>query len=344
MRIGINTVDMLPGFGGGEEIFIRRVLASISEQQGSAEIVVLTDVLNHGSFDGFECVQVRSAKEIGRAVESENIDMVFSPYRNTPTKLSVPLVLLVMELYDVEQKSSRKRLWGGGSNLRSVGDICNQAAALVVPSEFMKKELLRLFTVPLNKVVVAPMGVDPCFGTEQRCIVQQPYYLTVGRVCPRKNLDVMLEAFSKIEDEIEHSLVIVGQPGEGEPEHWGDRVIRIDRLGTTQLAGLYKHCDMYLCPSLYEGSGITVLEAFQSGALVGTGRIGGIAEVASDAPMYFKPDSAESIVGILRRAAELTDEERERRVEAGRQLTVEYTWEQCSQRTLSAFRKALGNV
>jgi glycosyltransferase involved in cell wall biosynthesis len=342
MRIGINTVDMLPGFGGGEEIFIRRVLDSIASQNTNAELVLLTDALNHESFKGFESIQVKSAKDIGRVGTSDNLDMVFSSYRNAPPKLPVPLVLLVMDLYEVESGGKRKGLWGG-SSARNVKDACAQAASIVVPSEFIKKELLRLFTVPLNKVVVAPMGIDACFGSEQHCIVQQPYYLIVGKVSARKNIDALMEAFSRIEDEVEHSLVVVGQPGEDEPEYWGDRVIRIDRLGTKQLAGLYEHCELYLCASLYEGSGITVLEAFQSGALVGTGRVGGIAEVAGDAPFYFSPESVDSIVGVLRRVLELSDEERARRIERGRQQTVEFTWENCSQRTLAAFRKALGD-
>ncbi|MFP6616508.1 MAG: glycosyltransferase, partial [Candidatus Hydrogenedentota bacterium] len=264
MRIGINTVDLLPGFGGGEEIFIRRVLDSIASQNSNAELVMLTDALNHESFKGFESIQVKSAKDIGGVAVSENLDMIFSSYSSAPTKLSVPLVLLVMDLYEVESGGKRKSRWGGSGH-RNVKDGCEQATSVVVPSEFIKKELLRLFTVPLNKVVVAPMGIDACFGSEQHCIVQQPYYLIVGKMSARKNVGVLMEAFSRIKDEVEHSLVVVGQPGEDEPEYWGDRVIRIDRLGTKQLAGLYEHCDMYLSASLYEGSGITVLEAFQSG-------------------------------------------------------------------------------
>ena len=339
MRIGINTVDMLPGFGGGEEVFIRRVLDSISAQNSSAELVVLTDALNHESFKNFETIQVRSVKDIARVAAAEELDMVFSSVRNAPSKVSVPQIVLVMELY--ESPSKGKRFWGGGSAQRNIGDVCDQASVVLVPSEFVKKDLLNKFTVPLNKVVVAPMGVDECFGTEQHCIVQQTYYLAVGKVSARKNLDALLQAMEQAEECAEHSLVIVGQPGEDEPENWGERVIRIDRLGSTQLAGLYEHCDMYLCASLYEGSGVTVLEAFKSGTLVGAGRVGGIAEVAGDAPFYFKPESVDSIVGVLKRVADLTDEERARRVQGGKQLTVEFTWENCAQKVLGAFRKGL---
>lgn len=344
MRIGINLTDMLPGFGGGEEIFFRRVLGAIETQNISAQLVLLTDALNHESFSSFERIQVRSAKDIGRVASAENLDMVFSSYRNAPAKLPVPLVLLVMDLYEVETKGTRKRFWGGGSSQRNIREVCEQASVIVTPSEFVKKDLLRLFTVPLNKVVVAPLGIDACFGTSQHCIVQQPYYLVVGKVSARKNLKVLLDAFSRIQDDIPHSLVVVGQPGDSEPEHWGDRVIRIDRLGTSQLAGLYEHCDLFLCTSLYEGSGITVLEAFKSGALVATGRIGGIAEVSGDAPIFFSPESSDSIVGVLKRVLQLPEEERKRRIQGGKQQTVEFTWDNCSQRTLSAFRKALDDI
>jgi glycosyltransferase involved in cell wall biosynthesis len=341
VRIGINTLDMLPGFGGGEEIFIRKVLECISGLESSAEFVVITDPLNHESFAAFERVQIGAAKQINRVAADERLDMVFTSYKNAPHKLSVPMVLLVMDLYELEVNSKRKKFWGGGSVQRNMGEVCEQASIVLVPSEYLKRELLREFTVPLNKVVVAPMGVDRSFTTEQRCIVEQPYILVVGKVSPRKNLARFREAFERIQDDIPHSLVIVGQPGDGEPEHWGDRVFRIDRLGTTQLAGLYQHADFYVHPSLYEGSGVSVLEAFASGALVCASKVGGIAEFGGDTPLYFNPDSVDSIVGSMKRALDMDEEERARRIQGGRQHWVEMTWDNCSWKTLSAFRKAV---
>lgn len=345
MRIGINTLDMLPGFGGGEEIFIRKVLEAVDQLESSAELVVLTDPLNHDSFKNYTCAQVSNPKQFSKVVQAEELDIVFSSQHNAPPKLPVPLVLLVMDLYDLEPGGQRKRFWGGGSAQRKLKDVCEQASVVVTPSEFIRRELLNKFTVPLNKVVVARMGVDPIFSeTEQHCIVEKPFILAVGKVSQRKNLGRLREAFEKLQDEFEHTLVIVGQPSEEEPDQWGDRVFRIDRLGTTQLAGLYQHCDLFVHPSLYEGAGVTVLEALASGALVCSGRLGGIVEVAADAPMYFNPESVDSMVQVMTRALELDEDERDRRIQAGRMQCVENSWEDCSVKVFSAFRKAIAGI
>lgn len=336
---------MAPGFGGGEEIYLRKILAEIKSMQSNAELILFTDLLNHDSFSDYTCIKIKSEKEIARACASQNIDLLFSAAQNAPKKISVPLVLWVMSLYEEDTPPQKKSFWGKSQDQSAnIGDTCLRADIIVVPSEYLKKELLRLYTIPLNKIVVAPLGVDETFGTPQSCIVQQPYFLAVGKVSPRKNLDALLEAFRKIEDDIPHSLVIVGQPHPDEPDHWGDRIFRIDRLGNTQLAGLYQHCDMYLCPSLYEGSGVTVLEAFKAGALVGTSRTGGIKEIAGDAPFFFNAESVDSIVGVLKRAIDETPENRARRASGGKPLTVEFTWENTAIKTLTAFRKAVTGI
>jgi len=88
----------------------------------------------------------------------------------------------------------------------------------------------------------------------------------------------------------------VGQPAEAEPADWGPRVMRIEYCPASHLAGLYQHCDAFIQPSLYEGSGVTVLEAMRAGAPVVTSRTGGIEEVAGDTPIFFNPESTASII------------------------------------------------
>lgn len=341
MRIGFNTLGMAPGFGGGEEIFLRKLLEAIAAQGSSADVLVLTDSLNHDSFAPYERAALKSAKQISKVVADEEIDLVFSPVAGAPNRLSVPLVLLVMDLYESDPDAAKKKFWAKSDPQRGLRELSEEATMLVVPSEFIKRELLRLYTVPLNKVTVAPMGVDACFFEEQQCIVEKPYILAVGKVSPRKNLERLHAAFESIKDDIEHTLVIVGQPGDGEPTSWGDKVFRIDRLGTTQLAGLYQHCDFYVCPSLYEGAGITVLEAFAGQALVCAGKVGGIAEVGGDSPIYFNPESVDSMIGVLKRAVSVEAPESRRRVQAGKQQLIDQTWENCASKTLSAFRRSL---
>ncbi len=341
MRIAVNTLGMKQGWGGGEEVYLRGVMAQLGEIQRATEFVVLADADNYESFDSLERVKV-GPLGLSRAISKSGADALFSPLRSAPKKSPVPLILLVMELFSLKEEKTAKRFLAQ-SPLKEAREILMGAVAVVVPSEYVKRELLEQFEIPLNRTVVAPLGVSEEFAKPQSCIVEKPYFLLVGSISERKNIPLLMEAFDRVASEMPHCLVVVGQPSELEPEDWGPRVVRIDRVGTTQLAGLYQHSDLVICPSLYEGSGVLVLEALKAGARVAVGRVGGITEVAGDAPIFFNPESVDSLVGALRRAVSEGAADRERRIRSAKQATHEFTWENTASRTLTAFRRAINS-
>ena len=339
MFVGINIVGIRPGYGGGEEVYLRNVLTTMQDLQRSTRFVLFTDSANHDSFSDYERVQVSPHDSLDTVARDEKVDLLYSSLFRMESPVSVPYVLYAMDLREPTQNSrDRHRL--GKATLRTLKSLCGGAAGLVTPSEYVKRQLLELLDVPMDRVVVAPLGVKEAFGEPQECTVEKPYFLVVGRTRKVKNLPMLLEAFGRVSKDIPHNLVIVGQPDEGELEDWGPRVVRVDRLPVKQLAGLYQHSHLFICPSLYEGSGVTVLEAMKAGARVATGRVGGVTEVASDSPLFFNPESADSLVMVLRRAVTESDADRARRIQFGKQLAADFTWEQCAWRTLAGFRKA----
>lgn len=340
MLVAINTLGIKPGWGGGEEVYLRGMLAQIAKIQRATEFVLITDADNFDSFNGLERVKVKGPLGLSRAIFKCKADALFSPMRTAPRNSSVPLILLVMELYSLDEDKVPKRLFRH-SPLKEAKELLTEAVAVVVPSEYLKRELLERFEVPLNKTVVAPLGVSDEFAKPQNCIVEKPYFLVVGSVSERKNIPMLLEAFDRVSSEFPHNLVVVGRPSEVEPEDWGPRVVRIDRVGIAQLAGLYQHSDLVICPSRYEGSGVLVLEALKAGARIAVGRVGGIPEVAGDAPIFFNPESADSLVGALRRAVGESAADRARRLRSAKQVTHDFTWENTALQTLSAFRRAI---
>lgn len=342
MLVAVNTLGIKPGWGGGEELYLREVFAQIDEIQRATEFVLITDADNFESFNGLERIKVKGPLGLSRAIFKCKADALFSPLRTAPGNCSVPLILLVMELYSLNKDKAPKRLFGQ-SPLKKAKEILREAVAIVVPSEFIKRELLERFEVPLNKTVVAPLGVSEEFTIPQNCIVEKPYFLVVGRISERKNIPMLLEAFDRVSSDFPHNLVVVGQPSELEPEDWGPRVVRIDRVGRTQLAGLYQHSDLVICPSRYEGSGVLVLEALKAGARVAVGRVGGITEVAGDAPIFFNPESVDSLVGAMRRAVGESAADRARRLRSAKQVTHDFTWENTALQTLSAFRRVIAS-
>jgi glycosyltransferase involved in cell wall biosynthesis len=340
MLIGVNALGIKPGFGGGEERFLRAVTAKMREVQPDNGYVIFTDPENNDSFPNWnrQCVNGHFSlfsgdANIERAVRQAGVDALFSPLAAAPAKPPVPMVLFSLGLQAFEPEHRH------GINMRQAKKICAAAAAIVAPSQFVQRKYLQLLDTALNKVIVAPLGIDPGFEKPGQCPIEKPYILVVGDTHECKNIPRLREVFTVLNGEFPHSLVVVGRPFEAEPDDWGPRAMRVESCPASHLAALYHNCDVYVQPSLYEGSGITVLEAMRAGAPVATSRTGGIAEVAGDTPFYFNPESVHSMVATIRWALEETPEQRKKRSKYGRQMAAEFTWEKCAWKTLSAFKR-----
>lgn len=335
MRIAINAL----GAHGGEAHFLRKSIEALAALRPGPEMVILAGENGSVASRGMEVVRIESPSEIAAAARAAKVDVLFAGL-DPAVEASLPVVLNVMQLYDLRHHAQGKGLFGANP-LRTAKQVAAHARAVVVPSDFMRREALEVLGVTLERIVVAPLGVDESFAHPQACIVEKPYFLFVGRICERKNMPVLLEAFRRVQDDMPHSLIIVGEPGTNEPESWGPRVVRIDRVGTAQLAGLYQHADLVLSTSKYEGSGVLALEALKAGARVAVGRVGGIPEVAGDAPMYIVPDNVDSVAGVMRRSATEATADRERRARLGKQMSTGWAWEKTARQLMTAFRKAV---
>ncbi len=338
MLVGVDATNILPGHGGGEEIYLRNVLKQMAQLERSVSFLVFTSLANHDSFDPMRRFEVASTSAMAAEAARAKIDVLFAPLGNPPVKTPGRTVLYSTGLAALRELDERRKVLQA-SPLKQAAARCLKASAIAAPSEFIRRELRDLLEAPLDKVVVAPLGVDPVYGEEHPSIVDGPYVLVVGRTTHSRNLARFIEASERVTQDIPHTIVLVGQPGEAERDDWGPRVVRFLALPKAHLAGLYRHCALCVCPSLYEGSGIVPLEAMRAGALLASGRVGGIAEVAGDVPVYFNPESVESMAGAMRRGLTEGKEERERRARVGKKMSLEYTWERCAAQTLAAFRR-----
>ena len=352
MFLGVNAATMDPARGGLENVFLRNVLRHIHGLQRQTQFVVFTHAANHAAFQEWERVCVADEPARGReapdvsprrltaAIAESGVEALFSPLDPRFVKMPVPMVFFVMDLSAYEGTLAQGG-WGTGARLKAAKRVCQEAAAFVAPSQYIQDTLLEVLEVPLNKVVVAPLGVEPVFGEPQPGIVQEPYLLCVGDTDESLNLPRLRTALERLRDEIpEHSLVVVGSPGNAEPESWGQSVVRVEECAPAHLAALCQHCDLFVLPSLYAGSGVAVLQAMRAGAQVLASRVGGIPEVAGDVPIYFNPESVGSLMTAIRRGLQKDEAQRDQRIQHGRQVASEYTWENCALKTLSAFKRA----
>lgn len=164
-----------------------------------------------------------------------------------------------------------------------------------------------------------------------------PIILTAGMISPRKNVQGVLRALKQLQDKIDHHLVLVGGAGwetetvlkELDDGTLRNRVHLLNYVSDEQLRALYKRASLYIHPSLYEGFGLTVLEAMASGVPVITSNSSSLPEVAGDAGLLVDPTKDEEIVeAILTICSDPTLAQS--KIQAGLQRAKLFSWDECA--------------
>jgi glycosyltransferase involved in cell wall biosynthesis len=336
MHIGINAIGMKPGWNGAEDVYFRNIF-KYWQEEGTVKFSLISDNEEVGKQYPYPFIHISKIGRINHAIADNNIDILFSHINRLNFAVKVPVAALVFSLPEITSNTRKGFLGFGKSNLGQ--GLREKAQTFITASEATKRELLSEHKIPLDKITVARPAVDPVFADEHMCIVEKPYFLTVGKTSKRKNIQMLIDIIEQVSRDSFHNFVVVGRPGDAEPSKWPDSVIRIDYLGTAQLAGIYQSADALINLSTSESTGLTMLEAFRSGTLVLAGRNGAFAEYGGDVPIYINQDNVGSIVSSIKRILTMDEGERKRRIQSGKQHLYDYSWDQCAWKILAALRK-----
>ena len=214
---------------------------------------------------------------------------------------------------------------------RVVPLAARRARRVLTVSERTKRDLVELYGLPAEKVVVTPNGVDPAF-TPGSSLFQGSYVLAVGAVQPRKNQLAAAEAAAAVD----LPLVVVG-PIRDEALAESLRVRGADLRGYVsqeELVELYRGAACVVQPSRYEGFGLPVLEAMACGTPVVAVDEPALREVAGEAAVIVT--QAELAAGIRRALGE-----RASLRAAGLRRAQEFTWSSTAAATLAVYLEAL---
>jgi len=234
-------------------------------------------------------------------------------------------------------RAMERRRYGGHDHVISI-------------SEWTKRDLqahLGLTTAPIS---VVHHGVDARFRVDEAAPApQRPYFLYVGGFDVRKQVPQLIEAFGRVKDRVAEDLVITGRPKGGHKTAIEQAAVRAglgDRLKlpgfvpVDQLPGLYGGATAHLLPTLYEGFGMTALEAMASGCPVLTLNASCVPEICGDAAEYAEPGDWTAYDAAMVRVS--TDEPyREGLRTRGLARAATFTWARAAEQTLQVYRAAL---
>lgn len=273
------------------------------------------------------------------------VDVVHATAFPTPPR-SAPIVLTIHDLAWLEDPTHFTAR--GLSFFRRGLDLALRDADLVVcPSEATRADCLRHGFAP-GRVRVVPLGVDAeraapndVEDAKHRHGLTRPYVLWAGTIEPRKNLGGLLDAYRRLDADVD--LVLVGPKGWNEDldARLGDDRDRVHVLGfvpAADLGGLYAGASVFCFPSFMEGFGFPVLEAMAQGTPVVTSAGTSTEELAGSAGILVDPRDPAAIAAGIERV--LSDEALAGELAlAGRRRAEGYTWERTGRLLVDAYRE-----
>ena len=219
--------------------------------------------------------------------------------------------------------------------------LARQARVVLTVSEHSRQSLIKRFGLPEEKVASVYNGVNlrqfhPCDPAPVRAKYElgDRYILFVGSLDPRKNLERLLQAWVRLSDIRDLELVIAGSHTNAfRPISMSGSSRRTRFLGYVpdeDLPALYAGATFFIMPSLFEGFGLSVLEAMACGAPVITSYAGALPEVAGDAALQVDPTSVEGMAEVMRMLLSSEDLRSQLR-HKGMERACKFSWERSAE-------------
>ncbi len=296
--------------------------------------------------------QVRLAAYLFRTQPS----LFFSPVHVLPFFASSPAIVTIHDVDYVlhpEAYGWKSRMY----LLLTTWWAVHRATRILTPSETSKRHLRERFGCRPEKICVTPLAPmiserpseQQIRETKARLGIADPYLIAIGRLETKKNTARIVEAFARVQKlHPEFRLILVGGLGRGheavlaaiEKANLGDRILRCGWLAGDDLAALLAGAHALVFPSLAEGFGIPILDAYTLGVPVITSRGIATEEVAGGAALLVDPTSVEEIGDAMKKM--MTDDSfRVSLIERGSARVKAFSWQKTAQATVAVFRECI---
>ena len=288
---------------------------------------------------------------------TKQVDLIHATDHYVPKCKPVPMVATLMDAIPLshpqwlrsEFRSIKNMLWTRAANW---------ADEVITISEYSKVELSKWTGISLSKITVIPLGVDERWFQDVpeidisrvRSEYQLPetFFISVGTLQPRKNVESTIWAHRALSmaERLRTPLIIIGRAG------WKcEEVLRLINEDTatgavrwlqhvpdSDLLPVLKQATALVFPSLGEGFGLPVLEAFAARVPVITSNTTSLPEVAGEAALSINPLDTDQIAGAMKRVLEDTSLANKLK-DLGRVRSREFNWQSCADATLAIYQR-----
>jgi len=338
--VAVDLTAILPGGeNGGAKLVTLELISAMSQLDPARQFLLLTSATSHHEVAGLDAPNVRrrtvtmEPTAMSELLEQEPLSLLFCPM--TASRFDdprVPVVCLINDLQYLtypeffEEADRGTRAWAFSRAIASADHV-------VTPSQYVRASVLEHSKLRESQVSVIPHGfaahrLPDATDTRVRETLERyglehrGYFMYPANFWPHKNHVMLLIAFGKFcrtRPDLNVRLVLTGA---GRPDQravrenvsrmgLADRVILPGYVPDAELGALMSGALALVCPSLYEGYGMPIVEAFAARCPVACSNVTSLPEVAGDAAEYFDPRKPDDIARVLERLATcpaLTDE------------------------------------
>jgi glycosyltransferase involved in cell wall biosynthesis len=361
MRVAVNASFFQPGHNYGAGTYVVELLRAWA-RVGAHEPVLIHNRLSRdffverlGGLERFEA-PVSGANRAARIAYEQLLlqrhaaalgcAVLFCPGYLGPIRRAMPVVLTIhdCQFRDVAAMIDPRARLAYELLLPRAAAVADHVIAV---SEFTRSRIVHHLGTPDDRVTTVLEGapsLGPALPPAQgrallaRFGITEPFLMTVSGGGPHKNLERVKEGFRRFRARrgAAFQLVVVGHTDDG----CGQDVIHTGFVAEQERDTLYRAAHAYVFGSLYEGFGLTLLEAMQAGLPVASSHAASLPEVGGDACVWFDPRD----VGAISRAIEavLTDEEvRARCRRRNLEQCARFSWDRCARETEAVLERAV---
>lgn len=357
-----HQIFTLQKFGGISRYFAE-LISTISQSSDTEVSVSLLSSENHyARKHNLEFVFVKGSSHVkGLRRLNRFINQVFSTTKlifhnndifhptfyetyHLPFVGKTPIVLTIFDMINEKYPSDYPKRDPTPSRKKRLAERADKIIAI---SESTKCDIIDILKMPAAKIEVIYLASSLSVESAPKTNLNLPenYILFVGSRSGYKNFKRFLNVFAQlVQQEKSLSLICVGGGAFTNEERAQLKQLEVSSIVQQQvlhdgeLPYYYSQAKLFVFPSLYEGFGIPVLEAFACGCPLVCSNTSSLPEIASEGAEYFDPLSEESMFEAIRNV--LTDQARQKElVRYGHKRGKEFSWAKCAEETLTVYRQ-----
>lgn len=289
-------------------------------------------------------------KELSKILLNKNHNYLFHPTYYDPYFLEYignnPYVITV---HDMIHEKFSSCFSDADEVINQKKEVITHANRIIAISENTKKDIIELLHINPNKIDVIYHSTSmKAFTGRPNPNIPSIFLLFIGDRAPYKNFNRLIRAFSILsKEDKELNLVCTGMPFSKSEKEFIDQLGVTDKITQVKatdklLCELYSRAKLFIFPSLYEGFGIPILEAYACHCPVALSNASCFPEIAGDAGIYFDPYSEKSIIESIREVI-YDENKRSSLIQAGNERLKLFSWEKAARLTERTYLKVITN-